>query len=180
MAWASQPSRSASNGIVPPPANGSKTFGALPRRPGAEVVRGGDQFPGRLDIFGVVRVFLVHHIFDALQDNVPGRIVHGRAVAVRREPVAFERLHTSVRKFSGHSGSSGSGINEARPPPGMPPAAEAPTRYGASKYAHAGSTSPRRLLGDFLQRQGDFNEAFQHEAVVLKVCAIPTIIGTNL
>ena len=127
-----------------PPANGSSTFGdvALGIRM-QELVGGGDQLAGRIDVVRDVRVLPPDQMLDELQAAVAGRVLDRRAVAVLRLELVRPRSSlTSVRKLSGHQGRRGRGSARRTPPPGTPPGVAVPTRCAASRCAHAGSTSP--------------------------------------
>ena len=134
-----------------------------------ELVRGRDQLPGRLDIVRVVRVLPPDQVFDELQASVPGRIGDGRAVAVLRRELVLGSASPSPAcgNSSGTRDRRGRGSARRTPPPGRPPAAGAPPDVQRRNMPMPDRLLPGRLLGDFLEGQGNFNKAFQHGWLVL-------------
>src|SRR4051794_11748519 len=111
-----------------------------------ELVGGGDQLSGRFDELRVVRVLPLHQMLDELKTAVTGRVLGFLAIrlTVGPKPLALQEVHHQAAEVLRALRVIRIG-NKRSEHHRTPPAAAAPTRCAASRYARAGSTSPERI-----------------------------------
>ncbi len=129
-----------------------------------KLVCGSDQPTSRFDVLRVVRVLPLHKMLNELQAAVPGRILdRGAIIRSRLELSPSKKFSHQLAERLRAFGIVGVGNErgEHRRPARRKRFSSPPDVKGRD-IPVADRLLPSGLLGDFFERQGDFDQPFQH------------------